>query len=43
MSRGGEVEGEGEADPLLSMEPDRMLGSIPEPWDHDLSRRQMLN
>ena len=35
------AEGEGEADSLLSKEP--MWGSIPGPWDHDLSQRQMLN
>ena len=32
---------EGEADSPLSREPN--AGSIPGPWDHDLSRRQMLN
>ena len=32
---GGGVEGEGEAE-------SPMWGSIPEPWDHGLSRRQML-
>ena len=35
---------EGEADSLLSREPDAgLLGSIPRPWDPDLSQRQMLN
>jgi len=32
---GGRAEGEGEAG-------SPMRGSIPGPWDHDLSRRQML-
>ena len=38
---GGWAEGEGEADSPLSRE--LMRGLIPGPWDHDLSRRQMLN
>jgi len=33
--------GEAEAGFPLSREP--MRGSIPGPWDHDLSRRQTLN
>ena len=32
---------EGEADSQLSRSP--MWGSIPGPWDYDLSRRQTLN
>ena len=38
-----QAEGEGEADSPLSREP--MWGSIPGPWDHDLSQtlRQTLN
>ena len=39
MSKGGE---EGEADSLLSREPDAR-DSISGPWDHDLNQRQMLN
>ena len=35
-------EGEGQADSLLSMQPD-MWGSIPGPWDHDLSQSKMFN
>ena len=42
MSRTEEgAEGEGEADYLLSREPNE--DSIPEPWDHDLSQMQTLN
>ena len=37
------AEGEGEADSLLSKEPDTELGLIPGPWDNDLSQRQTLN
>ena len=39
----GGTEGEGEAGSQLSREPDMGWGSIPGPWDHDLSWRQMLN
>ena len=37
----GAAEGDGEAGSLLSMEID--VGLDPGPWEHDLSRRQMLN
>ena len=38
---GGAAEEEGEADSLLSREPDFAL--IPAPWDYDLTGRQLLN
>ena len=40
IARGG-VEGEGKADSAEQGAP--IWGSILGPWDHDLSRRQMLN
>ena len=39
----GGAEGEGEADSLLSREPDVGLHPRPRPWDHDLNRRQTPN
>ena len=39
----GGAKGEGEADFLLSREPEGEGGLIPGPQDHDLSRRQTLN